>query len=84
MFIIIIYGDGLAQGFVVELGDGLVVHNTMTGYVNKLTTLIALSYLIQRFSQSHNGSKHFIKAGNVSFAQQLVGLEVLLESLCHI
>ena len=38
MFIIIIYVDGLAWGFVVELGGGL-VHNTIIGYVNKLATL---------------------------------------------
>ena len=42
MFITIIYGDGLAQGFVMELGGGLVVHNTLIGRVNKLTTLVAL------------------------------------------
>ena len=35
------YGDGVAQGFVVELGGGL-VHITTIGYVNKLTTLVAL------------------------------------------
>ena len=38
-----IYGDGLAQGFVAELG-GVLVHNTIIVYVNKLTTLILLSY----------------------------------------
>ena len=36
------YGDGVAQRFVVELGSGL-VHITIIGYVNKLTTLVALS-----------------------------------------
>ena len=35
------YGDGVAQGFVVELGGGL-VHITIIGLVDKLTTLIAL------------------------------------------
>ena len=35
------FGDGVAQGFVVELGGGL-VHITIIGYVNKLTTLVAL------------------------------------------
>ena len=35
------YGDGVAQGFVVELGGGL-VHITIIGYVNKLATLVAL------------------------------------------
>ena len=35
------YGDGVAQGFVVELGGGL-VHITIIGCVNKLTTLVAL------------------------------------------
>ena len=35
------YGDGVAQGCVVELGGGL-VHITIIGYVNKLTTLVAL------------------------------------------
>ena len=53
MFIIIIYDDDLAQGFVVELGDGL-VHNTITGYVNRLTTLVAFYIFHQRFSHSHN------------------------------
>ena len=33
MFIIIIYGDGRAQGLLVELGGGLLVHNTIIGYV---------------------------------------------------
>ena len=36
------YGDGVAQGFVVELGGGL-VHITIIGYVIKLTTLVTLS-----------------------------------------
>ena len=31
------YGDCVAQGFVVELGGGL-VHIIIIGYVNKLTT----------------------------------------------
>ena len=44
IFIIIIFGDGLAQGLLVEFGGGLVVHNTIIGYVNKLTTLVALLY----------------------------------------
>ena len=35
------YGDGVAQGFVVELGGGL-VYITTIGCVNKLTTLVAL------------------------------------------
>ena len=35
------YGDGVSQGFVVELGGGL-VHITIIGYVNKLATLVAL------------------------------------------
>ena len=35
------YGDGVAQGFVVELGGGL-VHITIIGCVNKRTTLVAL------------------------------------------
>ena len=35
------YGDGVAQGFVVELGGGL-VHINIIGCVNKLTTLVAL------------------------------------------
>ena len=35
------YGDGVAQGFVVELGGGM-VHITIIGCVNKLTTLVAL------------------------------------------
>ena len=34
------YGNGVAQGFVVELGGGL-VHITIIGCVNKLTTLVA-------------------------------------------
>ena len=33
------YGDGVAQGFVVELGGGL-VHIIVIGCVNKLTTLV--------------------------------------------
>ena len=36
------YGYGVAQGFVVELGGGL-MHIIIIGYVNKLTTLVALS-----------------------------------------
>ena len=36
------YGDGVAQRFVVELCGGL-VHIIIIGYVNKLTTLVALS-----------------------------------------
>ena len=36
------YGYGVAQGFVVELGGGL-VHIIIIGCVNKLTTLVALS-----------------------------------------
>ena len=36
------YGDGVAQGFVVELGGGL-MHIIITGCVKKLTTLVALS-----------------------------------------
>ena len=47
------YGDGLAQGFVVVFGGGL-VHNTMTGYANKLTTLVEFYIFHQRFSYSHN------------------------------
>ena len=35
------YGDGVAQGFVVELGCGL-VHITIIECVNKLATLVAL------------------------------------------
>ena len=35
------HDDGVAQGFVVELGGGL-VHITIFGCVNKLTTLVAL------------------------------------------
>ena len=35
------YGDGVAQGLVMELG-GRSVHITIIGYVNKLTTLVAL------------------------------------------
>ena len=35
------HGDGVVQGFVIELGDKL-VHITIIGYVNKLTTLVAL------------------------------------------
>ena len=35
------YGYGVAEGFVVELGDGL-VHITIIGYVNRPTTLVAL------------------------------------------
>ena len=37
------YGDGVAQGFAVELGGGL-VYITIIGLVNKLTTLVALFY----------------------------------------
>ena len=33
------YGDGVAQGFVAEFGG--LVHITIIGYVNKLTTLVA-------------------------------------------
>ena len=40
----VIYDDGIAQGFVVELGGGLVMHDTMIGYVNKLITLVALYF----------------------------------------
>ena len=36
------YGYGVAQGFVVELGGGL-MHIIIIGSVNKLTTLVALS-----------------------------------------
>ena len=36
------YGYCVAQGFVVELGDGL-MHIIIIGCVNKLTTLVALS-----------------------------------------
>ena len=36
------YGYGVAQGFVVELGGGL-MHMIIIGCVNKLTTLVALS-----------------------------------------
>ena len=36
------HGDGVAQGFVVKLGGGL-VHIIINGCVNKLTTLVALS-----------------------------------------
>ena len=36
------YGDGVAQGFVGELGGGL-MHIIIIGCVNKLTTLVALS-----------------------------------------
>ena len=35
------YGDGVAQGFVVELG-GWLVHITIIGKVNKLTALVVL------------------------------------------
>ena len=35
------YGDGVAQGFVVEHGGGL-VHITIIGSVNKVTILVAL------------------------------------------
>ena len=35
------YGDCVAQGFVVELGGGL-VHITIIRYVNKLTVLVAI------------------------------------------
>ena len=35
------YGGGVAQGFLVEVGGGL-VHIIMIGCVNKLTTLVAL------------------------------------------
>ena len=42
------YGDGVALGFVVELGGGL-VHITIIGYVNKLTTLVALFYFLSGF-----------------------------------
>ena len=35
------HDDGVAQRFVVELGGGL-VHITIIGSVNKLTTLVAL------------------------------------------
>ena len=35
------HGDGVAQGFVVELGGGL-VHIIIIGCVNELTTLVAL------------------------------------------
>ena len=35
------HGDGAAQGFVVELGGGL-VHIIIIGCVNELTTLVAL------------------------------------------
>ena len=35
------YGDGVAQGFVVEFGGGL-VHITIIGYVNKPATLVVL------------------------------------------
>ena len=83
MFIIVIYGDGRAQSFVVEPDGGLVVHNTIIGYVNKLTTLVALLYFHLGFHIKMT-SKHFINARNVFLAQQIVGLEVLLESLCHI
>ena len=36
------HGDGVAQGFVVKPGGGL-VHGIINGCVNKLTTLVALS-----------------------------------------
>ena len=36
------YGYGVAQGFVVELGGGL-MHIIIIGCVNKLATLVALS-----------------------------------------
>ena len=39
-YIIIIYGDGFPQGFIWELVGDL-VHNTIIGYVNKLTALAA-------------------------------------------
>ena len=39
MLIIIVYGDGLAQGFVLGICGGL-VHNTIIGYANKLRTVI--------------------------------------------
>ena len=42
MLIIIIYGDGLAQRFVVELDGGLVMDDTIIEHVNKLTTIVAL------------------------------------------
>ena len=42
------YGDGVAQVFVVELGGGL-VHITILGFVNKLTTLVALFYFSSGF-----------------------------------
>ena len=42
------YGYGVAQGFVVELGGGL-MHIIIIGCVNKLTTLVALSYFSSVF-----------------------------------
>ena len=36
------YGYGVAHGFVVELGGGL-MHDIIIGRVNKLATLVALS-----------------------------------------
>ena len=36
------YGDGVTQRFVVKLGGRGLVHITIVGYVNKLTTLDAL------------------------------------------
>ena len=55
----------------------------MSGYVNKLTNLVVLLYFYRWFDMKMT-SKHFINARNVFLAQQIVWLEVLLESLCHI
>ena len=40
-YVLYYYGDGVAQGFVVGFGGGL-VHIIIIGCVNKLTTLVAL------------------------------------------
>ena len=42
------HGDGVAQGFAVELGGGL-VHITIIGYVNILTTLVLLLWFSSGF-----------------------------------
>ena len=54
MLIIIIYGDGLAQRFVVELDGGLVMDDTIIGYVNKLTTIVALLQFSSEVFTIHN------------------------------
>ena len=96
IFIVIVCGDGLAQGFVMELG-GALVHNIMIGYVNKLKTQpLRFIIFIRGFHilitddwwpcwfWHQDEPETFYECQKRISRPKLMGLELFPESLCHI